>query len=207
MLRSALALVLVLLASRAAAATITFDEIANELGAVPSWTEDGITATGKIAYYGTPGAVHLDTEGTTQFGGHIDITTGGLFLPESIDVIGLSSGYCLIGSLGQCESEVGVPFDYIYVGGYIDGQLVAFEDYFAQGPETILLASFPAVDRLRIRVQPYYELGLPGGCDLGSGCGHFDLDAVTVAPIPEPRSWALAFIGTAVLVAVRFSRT
>ena len=41
------------------------------------------------------------------------------------------------------------------------------------------------------RVRAFAELGLPGGCDLQVGCGHFDLDNVRLDAIPEPSAAAL----------------
>lgn len=178
--------------------TVTFTGLPPIPGA-SVWVEDGITATagsGPLAHFSHADAAHLDGA-AFPFTSFIDFTTGSLFDPLSIDVRPAGSGYC-----GPGSSDCNDPIDYIGVTGFLDDTVVAsigFHRPAGASFETILLDQLPSLDRLRIQARTFLDLGLPGSCNITAGCGHFDLDNVSlraVAPaIPEPGAIGLFAIG------------
>ncbi|HEY5807128.1 MAG TPA: PEP-CTERM sorting domain-containing protein, partial [Povalibacter sp.] len=51
------------------------------------------------------------------------------------------------------------------------------------------------IDLLRIEARTYFDLGMTGQCNVNKGCGHFDIDDVTVVSTPEPETLALLLMG------------
>lgn len=173
------------------------------------WTEDGITATalGPIGPYSVPDSAHLD--GSGPFATRIDFTTGSLFDPVSVDIRPAGSGYC---RAGDCMgSPTYDPIDYIWVSGFVGDSEVTSLGFYRPADdefETILLDHFPTIERLRVEVRTYQDLGLPGSCNTIAGCGHFNVDNVTLrAPaIPEPAAIGLFAVGLVFASSVHVSR-
>jgi hypothetical protein len=213
-LQAALLLVTPSLASATSIQTMTFTGLPpNSPDQVHIWMEDGITATSvdgaPIASFGLPDAPHLDGRGTTPFTFAIDFTTGSLFDAISVDILPGGSAYCSSPSFPSSCTGPDEPMDYIWVTGFHEDEVVT-ELGFYRPPddqfETIALGSFPTIDRLRVQVRTFFELGLPGTCDVGRGCGHFTLDNVSLRAaspaIPEPTA-ALLFAAGLLCAAFR----
>ena len=160
------------------------------------WIEDGVTARGKygIGSHTTPGAAHIDRAGT-GFNSPLDFTTGSTFRAQSVLVKPIGSGYCA----GDCEnSSWSDPIPYIWFSGYLDGSLVGSRGIFRPSAPTFELISLDFlgnIDLLRIEAETNFDLGMTGQCNVNKGCGHFDIDDVTVVSTPEPETLALLLMG------------
>jgi hypothetical protein len=175
------------------------------------WVEDGVTATGEIHSFGTPGTVHLDPGGT-PYGGSISFTTGSLFDALSIDISSPGGLYCATTNPSECDGEppdfvslYDDPYPNVWIAGFVDDRLVSTLGIARPtfGFETLLLGTaFARIDRLTVEVlHPIYDLGLTGACSV-EYCGHFSLDNVVLrdaAPIPEPSAAIVFGFGLALL--------
>ncbi|MGB3147622.1 MAG: hypothetical protein WBA91_07680 [Paracoccaceae bacterium] len=183
----------------ASAATITFATLPDEGALATSYSENGILATatgGLLAFVTGPGLAHIDDAGTSLTNA-VNFTTGGLFDAISFDLISL--GYDFIGTPG------GFPNN-IVVTGFLGGSSMTsatflLSDVPGQAQSFLLGPAFMGIDLLRIALS-YPATGAP----CGAPCGHFDLDSVTLAPVPLPASlWILAS-GGLMLAGVRARR-
>lgn len=194
-----------LLPAVAGASTIrqmTFTGIPDLVGVANVWEEDGITASGTIASYFAPDAVHLDPGGS-PYGKSISFTTGSLFDSLSIDILSPAGLYCPEGFGCGSIFAYDDPYPNVLVSGFVEDALVSTLGLSQSNGvfETIQLGDgFKGIDRLTVTVRHPFELGLSGDCV--EYCGHFDLDTVVlrdVSPVPEPGSVVL--FATAMLVA------
>jgi hypothetical protein len=91
---------------------MTFDEglERNLPSRMPKFTEDGITASGGIAYFGVPSAAHIDHFGT-PFSSSLDLflASGEMFIAESVMIRASGTEYCAF----PCEDGL---FDDTYDG-------------------------------------------------------------------------------------------
>lgn len=184
-----------------AATVVTFDDLAGDFDPPPIYTEGGVSVSGAPAYYDTPGVVHLDDAGTSLTSS-ILIYTGRLFAAIGLDVIGLGQESYIIGGDGD---PLSVAHDNVLFQGYRAGAQVA-ELRFSTGlePGTTWLAlgaGFGQIDALRISAVTQ----LPDGTFCaGVPCGHFEIDNVTIAPVPLP---AAGLLLTAALGGVAAARS
>lgn len=178
------------LAVPARAATITFDALPDEGAQLTSYTENGITATagsGSLAWFTAPGAAHVDDSGT-GFTSDITFTTGGVF--DAVSFTLTSLGYSMLNAPAPVA-------DNILVTGYAGGNLVAGANYTLSSVvgtvQNILLGpAFASIDALTIRLLYPRRV-----TSCGAPCGDFDLNDVTLAPVPLPASGLL--LGAAAL--------
>lgn len=188
----AAATLMALAASQGLAATMTFDSLPDEGAMLSSYSENGITASGLsgvLAYYTTPGTLHVDDSGTGMTSA-VGFTTGKIFDAKGFNLTSL--GYNFLETPGPLT-------DNIFVSGYLGGMLVGSASYLladVKGTvQSILLGTaFAGIDRLEI------ALSYPAGsamCD--APCGHFDLNDITLnnvgpAPVPLPATGGLLAI-------------
>ena len=170
------------------------------------YVEDGITANahGWIDSFVDPGTAHIDAYSTGYASREgIDFTVSGhTFNAISVDVRPFGSQYCS-GDYPDMEGdEFGdlCPYDdpmpYIWAEGYLGNALIialGIHRFASQAYFTWDLSAFAGIDRLRIRSRSSDMLGLPGVCNQGNGCGHFNIDNVTL-DVPEPSAIVL-FVG------------
>lgn len=173
------------------------------------WIEDGVTATGEIHYFETPGTVHLDPGGS-PYGGSIRFATGSSFDALSVDIESGGGLYCATSDPSECDGEppdflsaYDDPFDNVWIIGFVDGQPVSTLSFSRPtlGFETIPLGSaFTGIDRLLVEVRFPEGLGSTGFCSI-EYCGHFSLDNVVLrdAAVPEPAALLLFGIGFALV--------
>lgn len=186
-------------AGMATAATMTFSSLPDEGALLTSYTENGITATsgsGTLGWYTSPGAAHVDDSGT-GFTADITFKTGGVFDAASFSLTSL--GFNILGPQTP-------PSDTIFVTGYSGGSLVAGANYtlsaIAGTVQNIALGSaFSMLDAFTITLL--YPRGIPT-CD--APCSHFDLNSVTLAPVPLPASMTLMGAAGIALVGLRRRR-
>lgn len=192
---------------------MTFEGVTHDPYASSPWVENGITATGSIGYWTNPGTAHLDRIGS-PYATRLDFTTGGLFIPQSIELLAHGSEYCSSepcfgGINGEPPSTFDDPIPYIWFNGYLNDQLVGSLSLFRPASsvfELISLSALGTIDRLTIEVRNYMDLGLPGWC-VGN-CGEFDIDNLVVNSVPEPEALSLLALGLAgMLIARRRQRS
>lgn len=196
-------LTLPLLATASSIRQVTFTGNSGESTGTAVWVEDGVTASGEINYFGTPGTVHLDPC-CTPYGGKTIFTTGSLFDALSIDLASFGGLYCA-GDCGSPSSSYDVPYPNVWITGFVGGGLVSALaiSQSTNGFETFLLGDdFAGIDRLIVAVRhPIYDLGLTGDC-LVEYCGHFNFDNVVLrdfSPIPEPTAAVVFALGLALI--------
>ncbi len=175
------------LSSNSHAVTMTFDNLQVYPPGLPTYKENGITATGLLAVFTVPGAAHVD-DFATPFLSTINFSMDELFVPVSFDVISLG-----FNSL--------TPFNNVRVEGVLDGVVIASNE-FSTSPDSgttstfNLLSSFSEIDTLRIST---ISLGFSEECTFATPCVHFDIDnvnltpamAVDIAPVPLPAGFLL----------------
>lgn len=195
----------------ASAATLNFNDIPDgEHGpAAAIWHEAGAMVAADpmsdgIVWYSLPGAIHIDDSGTslTQ---RVDVTTGGVFSAVRMAVV----GYELASYVQDGEDTVPTAYQNIAAAGFRDGLSVAsaqFSTGLSGGVFSFSFGSdFRNIDLLRIAaIGPWRQMlgDLPIECS-DAPCGHFDLDSLTLAPVPLPGGFLLAFGGVAALAGVR----
>lgn len=195
--------------SASAATVLTFDGVSSDPYDGPqTYVESGVTVSGRPAYYGTPGVVHMDDAGT-PFSQTISVTTGADFSALAVDIIGLPQE-----SYFESEDgEIPVAHRNVWFRGYLDGALVAELGYSSGllgsdrqvrfGPE------FGTLDAFTISAETEF---LAGMLCRDAPCGHFEVDNLIVgapdevlAPIPLPASGLALLAGLGVLWARRQS--
>lgn len=169
------------------------------------WTENGLTATGSIGYWGDPDTAYLGRVGT-MFENRMTFTTGDLFAPESLLLRPFGSGYCSTDP--DCyDSKWDDPIPYIWFSGYLDGALVSTMGIYrpmSTEYELIDLSWIGIVDMFVVEVRSAADLGI-GLCLGVKSCGEINIDDVTVHSVPEPGMLALLLCG--LVGAVRLRRS
>ncbi len=189
--------------------TMTFNDGAGVLYE-GTYIENGIFAQtdGEFPLSLSGGQVHLDRRGT-GWPSNIIFTTGGLFITESVMIWPSGSGYSDPAVSTECCTPRNDPIPYIWFTGSVNDVVVATLGVFrpvGSGYELFSLASFGAIDTLRIEPKNYFDLGLTGTCDHEQGCGHFGIDNLMLRPVqtvPEPSTIALLGLG---LAGIAFAR-
>lgn len=214
-MRSALS-ILALAASVAApslpaqAATMTFDNLTDPFAT--SYLENGITATadGDMGMYSS-GTLHID-DGGTSAPSTVTFSMAKAFSALSFDLrpIGFYLSICDDES-GGCTSPT---FPNVRVEGFSGAGLVSsllFDMGAGNTPRNVTLGStFSNLTSMTISIV--YPLALlqnpPAGtsawCD--NPCSHFELDNVTLAPVPLPAGLPLAASGLVALGAMALRR-
>lgn len=197
------------LAAPAGAVTLTFDSLPQGPGLFPATIiEQGVTISADPASDGllweiNPGTIHLDDGGTANTA-WVTFATGGIFSARSMDAIGLS----MASFVDDGEEVTPVPYDNVLVQGFLNGAEVAAARYstgLAGGPAAFAFgAGFAGIDLLRISAvtsagQDWQ--GLPIQCG-DAPCGHFEIDAVTLAPVPLPAALPALLAGLGALAAI-----
>lgn len=161
------------------------------------YTENGITATGKLGYL-VDGAQHMDALGPGA--ASIDFTTGATFVATSLLLQPMGSAYCAFDCASRGFND---PIDYIWFSGFLDGTLMGSFSLYRPAStefELISLSTLGIIDMLRVEAK--YDLG-SGLCDTAAGCGHFNIDNVTLTSVPEPGMFALLLAGLALSLRLR----
>lgn len=177
------------LGAAAGAVTVTFDGLpyVNPLG--PGvYIENGVTVSGDgdLGYYDTPGALHVDDSGTAV-SSNVTFAMTGPFVPVSFEIRGLGSAFC--GTDAECSSGPGQPYGNLVVSAESGGSMT-FEDRLYSGDLGVVSSYFfpvglGLVDSMRISAV------LPDGQCWNYPCGHFNIDNVTLAPVPVPAAGLL----------------
>jgi len=173
-------------------------------------SEDGITAVavdGKFLWlYTTPGRVLITDPGTTAFTSEIEFTMGGRFNADSFDYFPARFTYykCSI-SGGPCSGFF--EYESVKLTGERDGVAVASTSFIPNDtPTNFLLGSaFKDIDKFIIQIlSPELFDTVHDGefyyCDIP--CYSWDIDNVTLSPVPLPAALPLfgaALIGFAAL--------
>lgn len=202
-----------LLAGPAGAVTLTFDTV--QQGGLPgpvSISEQGVTITADrysdgVVYFRTPGTIHVDDSGTS-FTSNLEFRTGGIFSALWFEAIGLGQSAVVDDGIDW----VPVAYDNIRVQGFLDGVRVG-ETFFSTGltinKTTYALGQdFAGIDLLRIPAigaSGQMAGGLPIQC-FDAPCGHFDLDSLSLAPVPLPAALPLSAAGIGMLAMLRRRR-
>lgn len=181
------------LTGSAGAVTLTFDHMPHGPGKFATVVrEKGVTISADVfsdgpLYHINPGTIHVDDSGTSNTAAVIFVT-GGLFSALSMNVIGLS----VASFVDDGSGLVPVPYDNVRVQGFRNGAEVAIAGYstgLGGGAFTFGFGeAFGAIDLLRISaVTSAGQIwqGLPIECG-DAPCGHFEIDSVTLAPVPVP---------------------
>lgn len=186
-------------ASAAPAATMTFDALPDEGGAysTPSggklYEESGITAessSGILAWFDLQGSAHIDDSGT-PFTADVTFTMAKAFDAAEFTIV--SDGYFFTDYSGPL-------LDNIFVTGVRDGSIVAsssfvLSDTFGLVQTFTLGGAFSDLDALRIDLARVYDTD---SCD--APCGHFNLDEITLAPVPLPAGLPMLGLALAALI-------
>jgi hypothetical protein len=193
------------LALPVAAATMTFSNI-NLDPTARTYSEDGIFASGNgtLGIYAA-GALHFD-DGGSSAPSKVSFTMASHFNAVSflLDPVNFALNLCS-STLSSCTSPT---YANVLVQGYRDGALVSnllFDMGASPDPYTVALGNlFNNLSALVIGI-PYPNLALFEPLPAGSGivpcapCSHFNIDNVTLAPVPLPASLPLAASGLAIL--------
>lgn len=195
-----------LAASAAGAATVTFDDLPDEGEQLESFSEDGVLVTasgGALAFFGLPGRAHLD-DGGTGFASSLSFSTGGKFSAVALEIAPSSNAYKVCADPDGIEDCSPLSFANVAVTGFADGSTIASDAFDMSAVSGVFTfgAAFAGLDRLVIGFSP--PPSAPAGrfvfC-FDSPCTHFDLDSVTLAPVPLPASGALLAFALAGLAA------
>ncbi|PKP79415.1 MAG: hypothetical protein CVT80_16150 [Alphaproteobacteria bacterium HGW-Alphaproteobacteria-2] len=190
---SLLAAALLLAASPAAAASLTFDGVpegggANCFGGGPeSVAEGGFTISNCPGYWIAPGNIHLN-DGGSAFSGSVEFSAPVPFRAESVTILGFGSAFT------DQETREPVAYENVLFEGFRDGALVARQGHstglLAKSVETVLFGpEFAALDLLRISQV------LPGAEDLARypdaycadrPCAQISLLDIRLSPVPLP---------------------
>lgn len=188
-------------ASEGRAATMGFDDLPF-FTLDPVYVENGVTAralNGDLGSFGSGGA-HLDDSGSSLTSA-IDFTMSRLFAPISFDLFALRTAYCADDNDVTCDS----PYDNVLVQGFLNGAETFSDTFFAGAPgvlSTYDFASAAPIDTLRISaVLP--DPARFGGFCIDAPCGHFEIDDVTLAPVPVPPALPLLMAAVALIAGVR----
>ena len=163
-------------AGMATAATMTFSSLPDEGALLTSYTENGITATSGSGTLGWYTSPGAAHVDDSGTGFTDDITFTTGGVFDAANFSLTSLGFNILGPQTP-------PSDTIFVTGYLGGSLVSMLDAF-----TITLL---------------YPRGIPT-CD--APCSHFDLNSVTLAPVPLPASMTLMGAAGIALVGLRRRR-
>ena len=203
------AMVAMLAAGAAGAATVTFNELPDEGAQLTSWTEDGILVTGQGGTLAAlnAGSAQLDDSGT-GFASSLTFSMDRLFAATSFDILPLANFYELCTDVGEGEVDCApASFADVSVTGYADGNVVASDafDMFGVSGTYSFSDAFSNLDLLVIGFAGI-PTDLPSGsflaCD-DSPCRRFSVDSVTLTPavVPLPASGALLAFGIVGLAA------
>lgn len=184
---------------------MTFDNLVG--GTYPSdvYTENGITVVGNgELWYGASYAIHLDDFGSSA-PSRITFTMGGAFNAISLDVVPASFFYYLCDPFDYCAAPT---YDNVLIQGIRGGSVAASMLFNSStvpwGGQTMGLGSgFFGIDALTVSVflPASVTTGIPAGYTWGCGlpCSDFEVDNVTLAPIPLPGALPLAAMGLGLL--------
>jgi hypothetical protein len=219
------ALVNLLWAFPADAATMTFTGLPNgDYTSNTIWIEDGITANtitdiatgGVLGSFGTPDRADLTDDGSSNFASTIDFTMKKVFRPISFDLLPGGIHYCVVAD-PDIDDESNCPTPYINVllqGFNGGGHLVASDTFFMGttdttyqfGPEWKRLSKLRITD---LRGEEYFsgEHGSPqfAFCQNGGDvCAEFEIDNVTLVPVPLPPAILLFATALGILPWLRY---
>jgi hypothetical protein len=211
MLRKLVILVFFVQCSSLLANTVSFADLPSDYGFLPPdsfYTEDGITVHGGINFpHGHPETVHMDDVGASLVSGGdiVTVTAGGGFNPVSFDILPYtysSHGYIHNDESGSYQL-IRLSFDNILVQGFQNEILIAEDTFNVYDFSTYSFDSnFTDLDALKIEVlfpsetfiKNLMEEDYPGyefdwaTCD---PCTHFDIDNITLTPVPLPATLPL----------------
>jgi hypothetical protein len=193
------------LAHPVTAATMTFSDI-NLDPLANTYSEDGILASGNgdLGLYAAS-ALHFD-DGGTSAPSKVSFTMASHFNAVSflLDPVNFDFRICT-SSFSSCTAPTYIN---VLVQGFRDGALVSnlmFNMGSSPDPYTIALGSvFSDLSALVIGILPPVLADfqpLPAGSRFEpcAPCSHFNIDNVTLAPVPLPASLPLAATGLAIL--------
>lgn len=193
------------LALPASAATMTFDQLNLNPVMATTYFEDGILASGNGSLrieYGS-GGLHLDDAGTSA-PSKVSFTMASKFdaLSFLLDPVGFNLNACSGGN--TCSSPTYLN---VMVQGFRDGNLVSnavFDMGASLDPYRIDLGGlFTNLSSLLIGVvYPDFAQFKPASVTPCAPCSHFNIDNVTLAPVPLPAGLPLAVTGLAALAFV-----
>lgn len=200
------ALALAATTSAAGAATMTFTGVGDDPDQTV-WVENRIEADAngrQIGDFARPDAAHMDDSGSS-YARFIEFSMYRPFHAKSFDIfpVGWDVIYEKDGELVRYD------FDNVEITGYRNGEVVT-QDRFNMlnvGSTYTFGSAFRSLDLLRIGFTPLFEL--PRDILVGSQCSpctHFDIDNVTLAPVPLPATLGLLGFGAAALGSLRLTR-
>jgi hypothetical protein len=203
-----------LCASSASAATMTFDNLYdyanNAVYLGSTYTESGITVTGNGALgYFDRYAVHMD-DFYAPSPSRLTFTMGSRFNAMSMVVSQGDFFYWQCAPGSPCTMPT---YQNVMIQGYRTGSIVSTllldSSLLPFGPLT-LGGAFANLDSLSIEVYlpAAMTTGLPAGYtwDCGFPCSHFEVDNVTLAPVPLPGALGMVVAGLAALGLARRRR-
>ena len=178
------------LSSQAQAATMTFDNLVDPLAS--TYFEDGITVSGN-GELGVYGAGHVDAANSPA-PSRLTFTTGARFNALSFDITPVGFDYFICKGDAACVNRT---YRNVSVSGYRGSDLVA-SLLFNMGELTsayaVLLGErFTNLTSLVIEaVMPEFPTRPRVFGDCEENCSDFDIDDITLAPVPLPAGLPLA---------------
>lgn len=171
------------------AAVMTFDNPLL-LSYATSYSEDGIHADGgggRIGPFFLPGTAHMD-DAASGYASVIRFTMDREFNAVSFDIFPTGFNYLVCTDGGAVCSAA--SYANIQVSGFSNGSLVAQSVFEMFGGRFTLDSAFQNIDSFVIGVRnPPFTGTLPDGSEAfcwDYPCSHFDIDNVTLAPVPLP---------------------
>lgn len=203
-------LLISLTAPVASAATMTFDYIDRD-AYLDFYEEDGITAVGDGAFgeYAV-NVQHMDDMGTAA-PSEIRFSMRRTFDALGFDLLPVAFDYTLCNmDTDECTKPT---WQNVRIEGYRAETMVASLSLDMSLLDTARITfgpQFRRIDTLLIgfNIPPLWdELGEPMFADCGYPCSHFEIDNVTLAPVPLPAAGGLAALGVGLLGVLARRRT
>lgn len=190
------------------AATMSFDSLSYPAFAT-TYSENGITATslqpgGILAPFTNgfaPGTLHIDDAGTSHTNGAgFTLDSGSLFDSAVFSLTSLGYDAYYASTLGGA-----LPWN-ISISGYYMGTEIAMQKHQLSdiaGTLQNILFSAPGALFDRVSIQLNYPVGTIAAC---APCGHFDINDVTISPVPLPAAGLVLTSGLALMAGFGWRR-